>query len=263
VLPERTYISRRKTAVLHSICTHGKQSTISNLRDFLLIFLVKSISNIHNYHCNPHYHRYGALCPWETTESYQREWSFPAVQIVHPVTQTVNASNNCTDGAVFWEECSRQSNEIPLRVGAEHAQHTGYCITRKINYCRFWRPQQINPFVCCYHVLTLESPLRKGFCFGENCPGLVGAKSIPFVNYDIAAYYSGDKLQYERERLYLIMTEAETGKDVRFQWKNMDGPGYETFEEERKKYGFGFAGRSRVPKPVMSYMPNDSWWRPQ
>ncbi|THV55932.1 hypothetical protein BGAL_0002g00880 [Botrytis galanthina] len=104
--------------------------------------------------------------------------------------------------------------------------------------------------------------MRKGYCFGENCPGLQEAESIPVVKYDPAAYFSGDRLLYERERLDLLEIEAETGKDVRFSWKNADGPGYETFEEEDLQYKFGFQGRNRVPKPVMSYMPNDSWWRP-
>lgn len=58
--------------------------------------------------------------------------------------------------------------------------------------------------------------MRKGYCFGENCPGLQGAENISVVKYDPAAYYSGDRLLYEMERLDLSEIEAETGKDVRF-----------------------------------------------
>ncbi|KAF7901916.1 uncharacterized protein EAF01_007214 [Botrytis porri] len=196
-------------------------------------------------------------------ESYQRKWAFPAVRILYEVPEMSPAGDHCNDGTITWETCSQLNAETPMRVGPEHAQHTGYCITRIVSRCRSWRPQQWDPFVCCYHILTrVETQLRKGYCLGENCPGLEGAKSIPVVEYDPAAYYSGDRLQYEREKLDLLKAEEETGKDVRFQWKNADGPGYETFEEENSRYMFGFQGRNRVPKPVMSYIPNDSWWRP-
>ncbi|KAF7880873.1 uncharacterized protein EAF02_006764 [Botrytis sinoallii] len=218
---------------------------------------------LQNYASNPHHHNPGAPCAWETTESYQRKWSFPAVRILHRVPEVCPAGEHCNDGTIAWETCTQLDDETPLRVGPGHAQHTGYCITRKIGFCKYWKSQQSDPFVCCYHLLTrVEAPMRKGYCFGENCPGLEGAKSIPVVNYDPAAYYSGERLKYERERLDLLEVEAETGKDVRFHWKNMDGPGYETFEEENLQYKFGFQGRNRVSKPVMSYMPNDSWWRP-
>ncbi|KAF7948956.1 hypothetical protein EAE96_008135 [Botrytis aclada] len=219
--------------------------------------------HIQNYNCNPHYHHHGEPCLWETTESYQRQWSFPAVKILYPIPDRTPVGEHCNDGIVVWETCARSNAELPMRMGPEFAQHTGYCITKKRSLCGYWRPQQADPFVCCYHTLSrMETTARKGYCFGENCPGLEGAKKIPFVNYDLEAYYSGVKLAYEKERLVLLLAEMATGKDVRFQWKNMDGPGCETFEEEKVKYWFGYQGRNRIPKPVMSYIPNDSWWRP-
>ncbi|KAF7948293.1 uncharacterized protein EAE97_003704 [Botrytis byssoidea] len=173
------------------------------------------------------------------------------------------AGEQCIDETIAWETCTEANTRMPLRVGPQHAQHTGYCITRKKSFCRYWRHNQSDSFVCCYHLCSpVEIPMRKGYCLGENCPGLEGAKSIPVVDYDPAAYYTGDRLQYEREQLALLKIEAETGKDVRFSWKNADGPSYETFEEEKLRFKFGFQGRNRVPKPVMSYMPNDSWWQP-
>ncbi|TGO42490.1 hypothetical protein BHYA_0008g00810 [Botrytis hyacinthi] len=185
------------------------------------------------------------------------------VRMYHPIPEMSPAGEHCYDETIAWETCTQSNAEIPIRVGPQHAQHTGYCITRKKGFCRYWRHNQLDPFVCCYHLCSrVEIQMRKGVCFGENCPGLEGAESIPVVDYDPAAYYSGDRLQYEREQLALLKIEAETGKDVRFSWKNADGPGYETFEEESLQYKFGFQGRNRVPKPVVSYMPNDSWWRP-
>ncbi|KAF7879354.1 hypothetical protein EAF04_000550 [Stromatinia cepivora] len=215
----------------------------------------------HNYISNPHGHDEGTPCLWETNESYQREWSFPAFsrasESVPYAFPPQEHGEQCIYEIIAWEDCSWKP---PLENPND--EHNGFCVVGHIRPCQYWKPEQLGPRTCCDFgmIFELKEPVRKGFCLGENCPRGEGRKSFPFIDYHTWFYHGHCpvELQYENERLYLLKAERAVGKDVRFQWKSADGPGYESFEKERVQHKFGWNGRNIVPKPVKSHVPNDS-----
>ncbi|APA10440.1 hypothetical protein sscle_06g052100 [Sclerotinia sclerotiorum 1980 UF-70] len=210
---------------------------------------------------NRHGHDVGTPCIWETMESYQRQWSFPAFSRASASVPSDfpphGDGEQCIYEIIAWENCSW----VPPLENPNDG-HIGFCVTGLKRPCKYWKPEQLGPRTCCDFGMTflLKEPLRKGYCLGENCPEGVGRKNFPFIDYLTWFYYGHCAVDFqdENERLHLLEAERAVGKDVRFQWKNADGPCYESFEIERIHYNFGWNGRGIVPKPVKSHMPSDS-----
>lgn len=217
----------------------------------------------HNKEVNLHRHKGIARCLWESDEDYHRKWSFPAFSTIRQSIPhnyfPLPDEDKCIYEIIAWEKCAL---DPPWENPKD--DHNGFCIVKLRNPCQRWDPDQLGPRVCCnYGMKFVEIERREGFCLGENCPGGVGRKDFPYLKYDIPFYHGHEpsEVDLETERIVLHDAEETLGKDVRFSWKNADGPGYEeSFKKESRKFLVGFQGRRRAPMPVKSHYPNDSSW---
>ncbi|KAG4031168.1 hypothetical protein MFRU_010g02930 [Monilinia fructicola] len=197
---------------------------------------------------------------WSSShQPVDRKWSFPSfsrfLENRTPLRDPVRT--RCVYGIITWENCSTSSP-----MDNTNHEHMGVCVIKQLVRCDDDRYQQLGPRACCSEKEFKVLEKRKRFCFGENCPELVKYTplALPVVDYEIGFYHPPQEHGQEKSRVRILNTYClepmeKTGKDPHFDYKNADGPGYESFETDIKTFRGGVDKRMPHTRGIMSHIP--------